>query len=168
MYWFNVQTHVTHRERSSSTLLSFRIWVCLPLHFVLTSWSAHTSSTVISTCHLSETEHDIAEIFIGESWVNWAIFYIQHHSVRECSIIIVLFLTKISTYSVPVKHLESCSNQKKCFVFEILQSSHSFPWWQLCTLLAFSQPVSWRSHLECISINRCALFKVNLWNFFPS
>ena len=27
----------------------------------------------------------------------------------------------------------------------------------ICTLLAFSQPASWGSHLECISINRCAL-----------
>ena len=42
------------------------------------------------------------------------------------------------------------------------------PWWQLCTLLAFSQPASWGSQLECISINRCALLKVHLWNFFPS
>ena len=24
------------------------------------------------------------------------------------------------------------------------------------------------SHLECISINKCALLKVNLWNLFPS
>ena len=53
--------------------------------------------------------------------------------------------------------MESCSNQKRVkqikiyVIFEILQSSHPLPWWQLCTLLAFSQPASWGSHLECIS-----------------
>ena len=52
--------------------------------------------------------------------------------------------------------MESCSTQKSAkqiklyFIFEILQSSHPLPWWQLCTLLAFSQPASWGSHLECI------------------
>ena len=51
---------------------------------------------------------------------------------------------------------------------EILQSSHPLPWWLPCTLLAFSQPASWGSHLECISNNRCAFLKVNLWNVFPS
>ena len=30
--------------------------------------------------------------------------------------------------------------------------------------LATFQPASWGSHLECISINRCALLKVHLWN----
>ena len=61
----------------------------------------------------------------------------------------------------------SCSNQKSVkqikiyVIFEILQSSHPLPWWQLCTLLAFSQPfqvtISWswlrkcqECHLECI------------------
>ena len=45
--------------------------------------------------------------------------------------------------------MESCSNQKSVkqikidFIFEILQSSHRLPWWQLCILLAFSQPASW-------------------------
>ena len=34
--------------------------------------------------------------------------------------------------------------------------------------VAFSQPASCGSDLECISINRCAFLKVNLWNFFPS
>ena len=58
----------------------------------------------------------------------------------------------------------SCRNQKR----EIIQSSHPLPWWQLYTLLAFSQPASLSSHLECISINRCALLKVNSWNLFPS
>ena len=63
--------------------------------------------------------------------------------------------------------MKSCSNQKSVkqikiyFIFEILQSIHPLPWWQLCTLLEFSP-------LECISINRCALLKVHLWNFFPS
>ena len=62
--------------------------------------------------------------------------------------------------------MESCSNQKSCwtkiyFIFEILQRSHPLPWWQLCTLLAFSQLASWGSHRECISINRCALLRVN-------
>ena len=68
--------------------------------------------------------------------------------------------------------MESSSNQnislnqiKKYFIFEILQSSHPFPWWQLCTLLAFSQPASWGSHLECISINWCALLKVHFVEF---
>ena len=52
--------------------------------------------------------------------------------------------------------MESCSNQKSVkqnkmyiFRFYILQSSHPLPRWQLCTLLAFSQPASWGSHLEC-------------------
>ena len=36
------------------------------------------------------------------------------------------------------------------------KSSHPLSWWQLCIPLAFSQPASWGSHLECISINRCA------------
>ena len=68
--------------------------------------------------------------------------------------------------------MKSCSNQisvkqiKIHFIFEILQSSQPLPWWQLCTFLVFSQPASWGSHLECISIKRCALLKVNLWNFF--
>ena len=44
--------------------------------------------------------------------------------------------------------MESCSNQKSVkhlkiyFIFEIVQSSNPLPWWQLCTNLAFSQPVS--------------------------
>ena len=39
---------------------------------------------------------------------------------------------------------------------------------KVATLLPFSQPASWVSHLECISFNRCALLKVNLSNFFLS
>ena len=46
---------------------------------------------------------------------------------------------------------------KTYFIFEILQSSHRLPCWQLCTLLAFSQPASpgrlsqqsWRSSHIC-------------------
>ena len=60
--------------------------------------------------------------------------------------------------------MESCSNRKNVQIylrFEILQSCHPFPWWQLCTLMAFSQPASWGIHLEYISINKCALLKVN-------
>ena len=80
----------------------------------------------------------------------------------------------VKTSNYEITHTELCSNQKSAkqlkihFIFEILQSSHPLPWWLLCTRLAFSQPASWGSHLECISINRCALLKVHLWNFFPS
>ena len=52
--------------------------------------------------------------------------------------------------------MESCTvitkkvlyKSKYIFIFEILQCSHPLPWWQLCTLLAFSQPTSWGSHLS--------------------
>ena len=57
---------------------------------------------------------------------------------------------------------------KICFIFEIVQIRHPLPWWPLCKLLAFSQPIYRGSQLECISNNRCALLKVNLWNFLPS
>jgi hypothetical protein len=52
------------------------------------------------------------------------------------------------------------------FIIKIIQSCHPLPWWQLCTLLAFSQ-TAWGSHLECVYINRCALLKVwanQLWH----
>ena len=53
-------------------------------------------------------------------------------------------------------------NQNICL---ILQISHPLPWWQLCTLLAFSQPASWGSHLECISINKVCLVKRSFVEF---
>ena len=45
--------------------------------------------------------------------------------------------------------MESCRNQKRVkqiniyFIFQILQSIHLLSCWQLCTLLALSQPASW-------------------------
>ena len=43
--------------------------------------------------------------------------------------------------------MESCSNEKrfnksKYILYLSVHSSHHFSWWQLCTLLAFSQPAS--------------------------
>jgi hypothetical protein len=70
----------------------------------------------------------------------------------------------VKTSNYEITHMESCSYRK--MFKQILQSSHPLHWWQLCTILAISQPASWGSHLECISINRYALLKVNLWNFF--
>ena len=42
--------------------------------------------------------------------------------------------------------MESCSNQKSVKHIKIdfrFFSGHTLPWWQLCTLLAFSQAASW-------------------------
>jgi hypothetical protein len=55
-----------------------------------------------------------------------------------------------------------------CIVLSHPQSSHLLPWWQLCTLLAFSQPVSWSNYLEWISIYRCDFFKAHFEEYFSS
>ena len=55
---------------------------------------------------------------------------------------------------------------KKVYIFEILQNSHPLPWWQLCTLLTFSQPASpgiifqqsWRSSHICWALVGCFSF----------
>ena len=43
-------------------------------------------------------------------------------------------------------HTEKSLQKFLCVVCQL----NPLPWWQLCTLLAFSQPASWGSHLECI------------------
>ena len=61
---------------------------------------------------------------------------------------------------------KSVKQIKIYFIFEILQSSHPLPWWQLCTLLAFSQPASpgmlfqqsWRSSHICWALVGCFSF----------
>ena len=61
----------------------------------------------------------------------------------------------VKTSSYEVAHVESCSNQKSVkqikiyFIFEILQSCHPWPSWQLCTLLAFSQPAFQLTSVPC-------------------
>ena len=59
-------------------------------------------------------------------------------------------------------------NKSKYFIFQFLQSSQPLPRWQLCTLLAFSQPASswmlfqqcWRSSHICWTLVGCFSFSL--------
>ena len=82
-------------------------------------------------------------------------------------------IAKTSNYEIT--HMESSSNQinveqiKMYFIFEIHHRSHPSPWWQFCTLLAFSQPASWGSHLEWFSnIFEVPTYVEHLLAVFPS
>ena len=82
--------------------------------------------------------------------------FIYFYNFLHCRII-------VNTSNYEITQMESCGNQKSVqqmniyFIFEIVQSSHPLPWWQLCTVLAFSQPASpgmlfqhsWRSSHIC-------------------
>ena len=94
---------------------------------------------------------------------------------RQCIKYLFSPLSNIYTYIhtyIQVKSLDTDSLQ--CFsfsktikyIFEIIQSSHPLPWWQLCTHFAFSHPASpvmllqwsWRSsHMP-----------ITYWLLFPS
>ena len=66
--------------------------------------------------------------------------------------------------------MESNSNQKSVqqiqIFFEILQSSHPLPWWQLCTLLAFS--TSFIGECFSISLKGVPTHAEHLLAAFPS
>ena len=83
--------------------------------------------------------------------------HIQYQTKIWTHLLIQLFffIFTILHQNYEITHMESGSNQKGIIYlrFEILQSCYPLPWWQLCTLLAFSQPAwpgilfqqSWRS-----------------------
>ena len=81
---------------------------------------------------------------------------------------VFLFLNSedIKTMKYTMNHIVTQINVKNLNIFYILQSSHPFPWWQLCTLLAFSQPASpgmlfqhsWRSSHICWAPVGCFSF----------
>ena len=65
--------------------------------------------------------------------------------------------------------MESCSNQKS--VFEILQISQPLSWWQLWTLLAFSQFLSFLMRLSQSVVlwqDRGGIQKIGLFGIRPS
>ena len=66
--------------------------------------------------------------------------------------------------------MEVCSNQKSVKQIKIYLYLRFFKVATLCLDDSFEHALHSHngSHLECISINRCALLKVHLWNSFFS
>ena len=83
-------------------------------------------------------------------WIHFLIqgFFFFFYYFLHCRIIVKTSKLWNNTWNYVVTK-KSVKQFKVYFIFYILHSSHPLPWWQLCTLLAFSQPASWGSHQEC-------------------
>ena len=133
---FNPNPTHTHKHHfvSSSTW----IWCHFHLLWCICIWLSETGrkNTAWCRCHTVQPARPHLEMvcLATHLLIQWFFF--------NANFIVVLFILRHQNYEGT--HMDLCSKQNRIrFIFHVLQSSHLLLWWQLCTLLVFSQSDSW-------------------------